>query len=168
MIYDSPRTFVVDASVLIDYVKTDEGILALVARHLGAVLIPVPVLDEVNQLSAADCERLGLRLEQPTPQQLLEAGSLSGRLSFQDWVCFLIARDHEATCVTSEKPLRMQCLSASVETLWGLELMLELVGQQHLDSTTAVETAEDIHRMNPFITAEIVARFRRKVHAKRS
>ncbi len=48
---------------------------------------------EVDQLSAAGCEGLGLRIEQPTTEQLLEAAAVGGPLSFQDWLCLIAARD---------------------------------------------------------------------------
>ncbi len=147
-------SFVLDASVLIDYAKADVSILALAARHLGTVVIPAPVLQEVDQLNSEECGRLDLRVEQPTTDQLLEAGSTTGRLSFQDWLCLMVARDQKGICITNEKPLRTACTRAGVSVLWGLELMLELLQARQLSAEDAVEIAQAIHRSNPFITAE--------------
>lgn len=73
---------VTDANVFIDNASTDEAVLALAARHLGRVIVPLPVLDEVDLLDAAACERLGIEVLEPTLGQLLEAGARRGRLSF--------------------------------------------------------------------------------------
>ena len=51
---------IVDANVLIDYLKTDSSILALAARHLGVIRVASVILDEVEQLGLEDCEDLGL------------------------------------------------------------------------------------------------------------
>ena len=73
----------------------------------------------------------------------------------------------QATCVTNEKPLRKACLDAGVAPLWGLELMLELIQTRHLGAKAAISIAVDIRRTNPFITQEIVERFRDKALTKR-
>ena len=39
---------IVDANVLIDYLKTDSSILALAARHLGVIRVASVILDEVE------------------------------------------------------------------------------------------------------------------------
>ena len=53
---------VADANVLIDYAKTDPSVLALYIRHIGPIFVPMVILDEVDQLDARDCERLGLTI----------------------------------------------------------------------------------------------------------
>ncbi len=163
---ESSRSFVVDASVLIDYAETDVGILSLVGRHLGALYVPRPVFEEVRQLTEADCDRLGLRIESPTTEQLIEAGAGGGPLSFQDWLCLITARDKTAVCVTNEKPMRRACEAAGVSVSWGLELMLQLIQAGHIRVSSAVRVAESIHRINPFITRSIVDRFRAKATSR--
>lgn len=57
---------VADANVLIDYAQTDPSVLTLHVRHFGPIYVPSVILDEVDQLDAADCESLGLTVvEEP-------------------------------------------------------------------------------------------------------
>jgi len=149
--------------VLIDYAKTEIHVLELTARHLGAVIILEPILGEVEQLDIALCERLGFQLLLPETPLLLHAASKRGPLSFQDHLCLLVAREQRAVCVTSEKALRTACTAEGIGVLWGLELMVELVQQRHLNKGEAIAIAEAIHRTNRFITAQIVERFRIRV-----
>ena len=53
---------VADANVLIDYAKTDRSILTMHVRHFGPIFVPRVILDEVDQLDAAECESLGLTI----------------------------------------------------------------------------------------------------------
>lgn len=97
---------VIDANVLIDYATTDESVLALAARHFGRFIVPLPVLDEVELLDAVAYERLGIEVVEPTLEQLLEAGAERGRLSFEDRLCLVVARDAGWLCVTNDRRLR--------------------------------------------------------------
>jgi predicted nucleic acid-binding protein len=162
------RLLVVDANVLIDYLSADLNILDLAARHLGTIHIPRAILDEVRQLSEADCDRLGLRLVTASLDQLLEAGRGGGRLSFNDRLCLILARDGGWTCVTNDGALRKACGAASVSVLWGLELMTGLVAQGCLTPEAALRVARAIQAGNPrHITGEILERFERKVRRLR-
>lgn len=155
---------VTDANVLIDYASTDESVLALAARHLGRVIVPLPVLDEVDLLDRAACERLGLEVIEPTLEQLLEAGAQRGRLSFEDRMCLLVARDAGWRCVTSDRRLRAACGDASVPVMWSLELLLELVAAGHFPPDQALTVAEELRRISPrHVTAEILAEFGRQI-----
>jgi predicted nucleic acid-binding protein len=165
-----PRTagLVTDANALIDYASTDESVLALAARHLGPVIVPSPVLDEVEQLDIADCERLGIRVVDPTLEQLLEAASQRGALSFEDRICLIIARDAGWTCVTSDRRLRAACEASAVSVMWSLELVTALVDAGELSAGQAVSIAEALHAMSPWhITLEVVAQVRRRVEGRR-
>ncbi|HYX23720.1 MAG TPA: hypothetical protein VFC23_06160, partial [Thermoanaerobaculia bacterium] len=96
-------------------------------------------------------------------EQLLEAGKGTGRLSFNDRICLILARDGGWTCVTNDRALRKACDGISVPVLWGLELMLDLIADGHLTPESALQAARTIQAANPrHITAEILARFERK------
>jgi predicted nucleic acid-binding protein len=158
---------VTDANVLIDYAATDESVLALAARHLGRLIVPLPVLDEVEQLDVAACERLGIDVVEPTLAQLLEAGAERGRLSFEDRLCLVVARDAGWRCVTNDRRLRAACDTASVPVMWSLELLLELVLAGQFPRDHALAIAEDLHRISPrHITSDIVAGFSRRIEAR--
>lgn len=154
---------VTDANALIDYASTDEWVLALASRHLGPVIVPWPVLEEVEVLDVSDCERLGLRVIDPTLEQVLEAGSERGGLSFADRVCLIVARDGGHSCV-SDRRLRVACEAVGVPVMWSLELVIELVDAGELPPDDAVGIAAALHSISPrHITDEIVAEVKRRV-----
>ncbi len=159
-----PGAFVVDADVLIDYAETDPSILALVALHLAPVVVLTPVLAEVSQLDEPGCEHLGLRVVRPSAAQYLQAGRASGRLSFADHLCLIVAQAEGWGCVTNDKALRATCKAQGVPCFRGLQLMIELARERRLALQAAREVAWAIHRANPFfITGEIVERFEQKL-----
>lgn len=154
-----------DANVLIDFVTTDGQVLAKVVEHLGAVHVPRDVLAEVEQLDEVACAALGLVIVDGTVEQLTEAGSARGRLSFEDRVCLIIARDNGWTCVTNDGRLRRECEAVNVPVLWGFQLMIELVRRGALTADEAVAVAEAVGRANPRLTPEVVEAFRVKVRS---
>ena len=98
--------------------------------------------------------------------QLTEAGTGEGPLSFADRLCLVLARDEGYVCVTNDRRLRSECSRMSVAVLWGLELMVELVRRKHLSARTATETARAIHASNPqHISASVIMRFEEKVRS---
>ena len=154
----------VDADVLIDYADADVSVLGLAARLVGSVYVVRSVLDEVTQLPESECDRLGVQIVEPTLDQLLEAGAARGRLSFNDRLSLIVARDAEWTCVSNDRALRKACAESKVPVWWGLQLMLALVRVGQLESDTALAVAWAIHRKNPrHITIEILNRFAREL-----
>ena len=127
------------------------------------VHVPKDVLDEVNQLDEEACGRLGLVVVEGTLEQLLEAGAAGGALSFADWMCLVLARDRGWTCVTNDNRLRRACTDAGVGVLWGLQLTVKLVEAGEIGATDAVDVAEAIRETNPWLSKQVVARFREQV-----
>jgi len=152
--------FVVDASVLIDYIKSDITILTLVSRHIAPIHVASPILAEVEQFSAETAAKHGLQVVEPSLQQVVAALGRKGRTSFQDRLCAIVARDNGWTCLTSDANLRSLCSEHGVTCAWGLEPMRWLVARRRLTASRALSVAKHIARVNPFVTAEIVARFR--------
>lgn len=152
----------VDANVLIDFALADRAVLALVAGHVGAVHVPRDVLAEVDQLDEAACAELGLVVVDGTLEQLAEAGAGSGRLSFEDRLCLILARDNGWTCISNDGRLRRECEAAGVAVMWGLQLMLELVARGTMTPDAAIEVAEAIGRVNPRMRPEVIDEFRRR------
>jgi hypothetical protein len=66
----------------------------------------------VEQLDEAACAELGLVVVDGTLEQLTEAGAGTGRLSFEDRVCLILARDNGWTCVSNDGRLRRECEAA--------------------------------------------------------
>lgn len=160
------RLLLVDANVLIDYVKSELSILGIAARHLGDVYVLSTVLDEVDGLEEDECARLGIRIYEPELAHLVVAAQQRGALSTEDHLCLILAREQGWTCVTNDGALRKACQQEHVPVLWGLEIMLELMRIGQLSAADAITVADAIHRTNPFhITEAIVARFEERVRA---
>lgn len=157
---------VVDANVLIDFAKTDPAVLALAARHVGAIYVLRDVLDEVDQLDEDACVRLGLTVLDGTLDQVLEAGAMRGPLSFADWLCVIVARDAGWTCVSNDGRLRRECQERGVPVRRGLQIVLDVVEAGAMTPEEAVEVAEAICRTNRWISPAVLAEFRRKVARK--
>lgn len=157
---------IVDANVLIDYANSDLSVLTLVTHHIGPIYVPSVVLDEVEQLTEGDCESLGLTVLEEPVEILLAAGEKRGALSFEDHVCLLLAKGNNWICVSNDKPLHRACGEEEVTIMWGLRLMIELVGRDLLDKGVALDTANAIHISNPkHVTLKIIEKFRTKINA---
>jgi rRNA-processing protein FCF1 len=150
---------VFDASALIDIVDADPALLTSVAQHIAPVLIPMPVLREVSSLTEEDCAKLGLTLVEPTMEQLEEAATAGGRLSEEDHLCLILARDSGAVCVTSDGALYKACKRDGVEVWRGLRPLIVLVARGHLEIHAAIATVRAIKRSNLYITTVVVRSF---------
>ena len=149
-----------DADILIDYGCSNKKILQLVTQNLYEIWVPLPVWEEVKDLSEKDAENLGLRIVEPTLEAVIEASSMhGGSLSDEDNICFIIARDEKAICATNDKHLREKCERHSIRVIWGLEMMVQLYDLGKLSQEIAESTARKISENNPAITKEIIEKF---------
>ena len=155
------RVLLLDANVLIDYQKSDFSILDLANRHLGKVHVLTSILSEVDGLDAEMCKERDLTVIEPELDQLILAGERKGRLSFNDGLCLIVAAADGYTCVTNDRALRKACVEMKVPTIWGLEIMTELVRCRAMTAEVAMEVAEKIHVVNPHhIPRNLIDRFR--------
>ena len=149
-----------DADVLIDYRESDLRILELVVQHLGRVAVLAPVLDEVRGVTAAQCAHLGIEVVEVETEQMLEASAIESSVSFNDRLCLVVSREEGWICVTNDGALRRLCERHRVETRFGLQLMVDLVGAGVLTVGRAAAVARQIHASNPFhINDRVLARF---------
>lgn len=160
----TPRlTLVGDASVLIDIADANEAVLGLIAQHLARVIVPTPVLAEVDSLDELKCAALGLEVIDPTLDQLREAAIPHPALSFADKVCMIVARDAGGTAWTNDGPLGEECDTHGVPRMRGLRPLIALVEAGALAIDVATGTVDLIGLNNPYITPQVVAEFRRLV-----
>jgi predicted nucleic acid-binding protein len=160
------RFLILDANVLIDYCAADRWVLTLISQHVGRINVPAALLDEVDDLDASECDRLGIQVVELPLELLATAGKRRPGLSYYDHLCLLAAKQGAWTCVTNDGRLRRECAVESVPVLWGLEPMLDLIARRHLTVAQAHEVAERIHASNPlYITKEIVGRFLSRARA---
>jgi len=162
------KLLIIDADVLIDYVKSDFSILGLTASYVGEVHVISTVLAEVDGLDEDRCTQLGLHVLEPNLEQYVAATQKRGALSTGDHLCLLFAREKGWTCVSNDGALRRACTEDGVAVLWGLELMIDLVRIGQLGEEEALTVAWTIHSANPFhITQEIVERFTTRLRSLR-
>jgi len=98
-----------DADVLIDYAMSYLSMLRLTNRNIGQVHVLAETLATVRQLSVRDCRQYGIQVVQTGTDVLLEARTLSGPLSFEDWLCFITCRNMSWTCLTNDRALIRTC-----------------------------------------------------------
>lgn len=151
---------IVDACVLIDFWQTDPSVVTLLARHVGELHVAASVLDEVDDLDHAAALEAGLKIVQPELDVLTGAAQSRRGLSFQDHQCLILARTRGWICVTNDGRLRKVCAEDGVDVLWGLQLLARLVEAGGLPVDDAMELANDMARLNPFLTANILKRFK--------
>jgi predicted nucleic acid-binding protein len=158
---------IMDACVLIDFLKTDRSVLSLFVKHIGPVHVISPVVEEVKNIdNVTELIELGLFIVEPELDDAFEAISRKGPTSFQDNLCLLTAKRNGFTCVTNDKNLREYCLQEGVSILWGLQLLAMLCKQGGISRTGALDIAEQIHKSNPkHITASILGQFTDKVNS---
>lgn len=166
---DRPKVLLSDADVLIDYRDSDLSILALVVQHLAPVHVVRDVVDEVDDLSLARCEELGLTVIEVEPQVLLQLSALPRRLSRYDRLSLHVCQENDWICVTNDRLLRRTCNEHNVRTRWGLQLMLDLVSAGGLSASRALKTARRIHANNPHhISKKILKRFSSRLGLRES
>lgn len=154
-----------DASALIDIADANRVLLAVIAHEIAPVIVPTPILDEVATLSEADCAALGLTVHEPSLKQLTEAAVRRGRLSEEDYLCLIVARDLGATCVTSDGALYNECVAAGVAVWRGLRPLIALVELGRLEARAAIVTVRTIRATNAYITASVVRGFAIEIRA---
>jgi len=152
---------VMDACVLIDFIKADRDVLRLVSRHVGPLHVISSVMLEVKDIgSENDLVALGVIVIEPEIEDAYVAASLSGSISFEDWLCLMTAKRHGFTCVTNDRSLRKVCIQQGVSLIWGLELVAELFEADGIRIEEAEAFARRIRQANPrHITEEILSRF---------
>jgi hypothetical protein len=160
------REYIFDSCVLIDYLDADSSVLARFSKHIGRAHVILDQLAEVDGLDGSRCGRLGLLIEEPTTEQLQEAGGRPSYLSFWDHLCLVVARDKGWTCVTNDKGMHRACKAIDVHTIWGLEVLIELVQVGQLTTKDALVVAGKIAEDNARITSEVLADLRLRLEKK--
>jgi len=155
------KLMILDACVLIDFLKTDASVLGLIVKHVGTVHVLNVVVQEVNQIEAEEeLVELGLSVVEPEIEDAYAAASGQGPTSFQDRLCMLTAKRHGFVCITNDTNLRKLCQQEGVPLLWGLEVLAELHKSGGICAEDALAIAQAIRESNPkHITGKIVSRF---------
>lgn len=92
---------IMDANVLIDLCEADRTLIRLISQHVGPIHVPLPVLQEVDQIDEAQCADLGILLVEPSLQTAIDAAThRRAGLSFNDHLCL----PEQATAPRRRKP----------------------------------------------------------------
>ena len=154
-----PSFLILDANVLIDIVLCDKTLLALISEYVGPIRLAITIIEEVKELSLDNFRELEILLVEPTLEQVLAAVDKPKPLSFQDWVCLLMAQENNWICVTNDKPLRRQCELNNVGVMWELEMLCRFVEAGGLSASQCKTIILEIQKNNPrYITNDIVKR----------
>lgn len=156
---------IVDANVLIDYSDSDPSILQVYSKHIQPIFTPSVVLDEVDQLDGDSCSQLNIQTIQETMTTLNAAAVASPRISFEDNVCLILAQQNNWICATNDRRLHQECSKAAVSSIWGLKIMIELVSNNQLTRTEALNVANQIRANNPYVTAKVIQNFQVDLNA---
>ena len=159
------KSLILDACVLIDYLKTDRLVLKLFAVYIAPVYVISPVIREINQIeSSYELIELGLSIDEPELDDVFLASNEKGPNSFQDLLCLYTAKRNGYICVTNDKNLRRRCREEGVSILWGLELQIDLYRTNGISRKDAEKTAQMIRESNPkHITRKIIETFFEKI-----
>ena len=78
-------------------------------------------LATVEGLTARDCKKHGIEVVDVETAVLAEAGGKAGRLSFDDWLCFVVCRDRAWSCLSNGRALLGECRKAGIAFVadWG-------------------------------------------------
>lgn len=160
------KLLIIDACVLIDYLRSDQTLPLLISRYVGKIHIVSTVLEEIEQIKTVEeLEQHGIVLVEPELEDLFVANSLGGKTSFQDNVCLLTAKRNGFTCITNDKCLRNQCKKMSVPLLWGLQLIIDLCRKGGISSASAIQIGETIRNNNSkHITRKLIEKFKEKIN----
>ena len=64
------QVIICDANILIDYSKGDKEIIGLITKNLYQIKMPLPVWEEVEDLSDKDALNLGIVILEPSMEQI--------------------------------------------------------------------------------------------------
>ncbi len=156
------KPMIMDACVLIDFIRTDRTILELIVKYLGPVHVITSIVEEVCDIDdESELMELGLVIMEPEIEDAYVAADFSGPLSFPDRLCLLTAKRHGFRCITNDRSLRKLCRQEGVPLVWGLEILVELHKAGGIPGKDAELIAQAIHDSNPkHITNEIISRFK--------
>lgn len=152
---------VIDADILIDFLRADRKVLRLLATKLWTIYVPTEILAEVDDLDAELAESLGLVVYEPSFEEYVEATTVhGGRLSTRDRLCLIISRNHGWACLSNDRQLGKECSRSGIPVFRSLKTLELLYRAGRLDFQRAERVAGALHAANPrFIPMALVREF---------
>jgi len=153
---------ITDANVLIDYAKTNKRVLLLLSRLFREVKVPYEIFKEVNEITVIDASEYHLDVFYPAIDIIYNAANIKNALSFQDNICLMEARKNGWAVITNDRKLKELCEVESIETYWGLQVLMLMVTKGIMTKEVAMNTAAKIADVNAWISKNVIEDFKRK------
>lgn len=120
------KDIVLDANILIDFVNIDKELLQFLSKEYN-IVVPDLIVNEVNGLDKKEAEKSGFMVMEPSLGLIEKSRKKLAGCSFEDSVCFHMARENKWICATNDKRLGRECHKAHVEVIRSLRMLIELV-----------------------------------------
>lgn len=159
------KTIVFDANILIDLVNCEKGLLPLLSEEYN-IVIPDLILNEVNGLDKREAEEYGLLVTETSLEMIEKSRKRLAGCSFQDSVCFHMARENRWICATNDKRLGRECRKAKVEVMRSFRMLIMLVEGNVIHEQKAVTIAKKMVEINPQLTDDVLEDFFKKLAGK--
>jgi rRNA-processing protein FCF1 len=154
---------ITDANILIDFYKTNEGILRLLCQEVEKMVVPLLVLNEVDGLSREKAKDLGIIVIDSDMKILEQAFGLMNGLSYQDNLCLLTALRENYICITNDRRLKNECRDKGIRSLWGLEILLFLFERNRITKKEARIIIAEIAAINNRMTKTVLQEFENRL-----
>ena len=156
------KSIIFDLSILIDFCTISEEIF----KFIDDLSIEMNVSDvtflKFDQVNETELKKLHIKIIDTPFEMLMEAANRGkSSLAFDDFVSFLHAKENNFILATNDKALKTYSQSKSLNTLWGLEIILFLKSNNKISKEKAIKLFKKLRIVNNRITDDIEKEFLR-------
>ena len=148
------KSLIFDANIIIDFFTISNDLFRFINELSIEMYIADVTFSKVDQLNDKNAE-----IETPIDMLDESANRCKPNLAFDDYITFLIAKDNDLILITNDKPLKIHAQSKSVDTLWGLEIILFLESKNKISKEKAKELFNKLRTVSNRITDNIEREF---------
>ncbi len=163
------KSLIFDANIIIDFFTISKDFFKFINELSIEMFIADVTLLKVDQLNDTNAKELNISIIE-TPIDMLDesANRCKSGLAFDDYITFLLAKDNDLILVTNDKSLKIHAQSKSVDTLWGLEIILFLESNNKISKEKAKELFKKLRIVNNRITDDIEKEFLKLLYQRSS
>ena len=121
------KSLVIDSCIIIAFIHPDIKLLDFVTQNIGDIYINSITLKEELEDHKDMLRHMSYTLIEDNIEDMCLARQMNGPTSFHDNLQMLSCLKYGYTCVTNDRDLINLCKKNSVNVMWGLELIIELV-----------------------------------------
>ena len=154
------KSLIFDANVIIDFFTISDDLVKFINELSIEMCIADVTFSKVDQLNENNAKKLNISIIE-TPIDMLDksANRCKPNLAFDDYVTYLIAKENDFILVTNDKPLKIHAQNKSVDTLWGLEIILFLESKNKVSKEKAKKLFKQLKAISNRITDNIEREF---------